>query len=313
MSGLTERVERDLAEMAGLVSPSTTDAWAAIQRRIDDPDVLDETEIIMLNPDSMPPADRRSTWLRVAAAATAALFVIGGVILLTGGDDEVDVAGQAAQTEASPLPFAGSDLLAGRYSTTVLGPEITVDIPLDGRLWTARPNHLVVDTSVGDQPEVDVRGLSMTRIAGWNTEEERTDPLFQGPGSIDALDLDAWLEDPGLEHGEVTDVEVGGLSARMVDVTVIDTEPSTDFRCPEGETCSWPASRSGRVSGGRYELDPTLWTGQISRIWLVTMDDFDPLMIRVYAGQGDEAWIDDVTATTIAAMTIDGAAPPPGN
>ena len=61
MSRLTDRLERDLGQIADRATPSTN-AWETIRRRIDDQADEPEMEIIMLSPNQNEPA-RTRRWL----------------------------------------------------------------------------------------------------------------------------------------------------------------------------------------------------------------------------------------------------------
>ena len=80
MTRFTERVERDLGQIADRATPSST-AWEAIRHRIDEQDTSEPTmEVIMLDPNRTHPPARSRTWMAVAAAI-AALALIGGLIV----------------------------------------------------------------------------------------------------------------------------------------------------------------------------------------------------------------------------------------
>jgi hypothetical protein len=87
MTRFTERVERDLGQIADRATPSST-AWGAIQQRIDEQDINELTlEVIMLSPERNESPTTSHRWMRVAAAA-AALVLVGGLIFATTRADE---------------------------------------------------------------------------------------------------------------------------------------------------------------------------------------------------------------------------------
>jgi hypothetical protein len=106
MKRFTERVERDLGQIADRATPSST-AWAAIQHRIDKQDTTNEStmEVIMLSPNRNEPRNQSRTWMLIAASV-AALALIGGLIVATNRDDNVP-ANQPAVTVPGTLGVDG--------------------------------------------------------------------------------------------------------------------------------------------------------------------------------------------------------------
>jgi hypothetical protein len=89
MKRFTERVERDLGQIADRATPSST-AWEAIQQRIDEQDTTNSEstmEVIMLSPDRNEPRNRSRTWMAVAASV-AALALVGGLIVAANRDSD---------------------------------------------------------------------------------------------------------------------------------------------------------------------------------------------------------------------------------
>jgi hypothetical protein len=88
MSGLTDRLERDLREIAAGADPSPS-AWESILGRLD---AGTDSEVALL-PAPTPGASKRAVWPAVAAAA---LLVIAGsiaVLVTTGDDRSISAAG----------------------------------------------------------------------------------------------------------------------------------------------------------------------------------------------------------------------------
>jgi streptogramin lyase len=105
MTRFTDRVERDLGQIADRASPSST-AWEAIQHRIDEQDTTESTmEVIMLSPDRNQPSTRSRSWI-YAAAAAAVVALVGGLIVFGNLADEDQLpADQPPQTiPAEPEP-----------------------------------------------------------------------------------------------------------------------------------------------------------------------------------------------------------------
>lgn len=95
MSRLTDRLERDLRELAAGAQPSPS-AWESIAARLDD-DLEPEVELVLA---PTPARSRRPVWL----AAAAALVVIAGsvAVLSMAGDDEPFSAADLTTTFVSP-------------------------------------------------------------------------------------------------------------------------------------------------------------------------------------------------------------------
>lgn len=95
MSRLTDRLERDLREVAAGAHPSPS-AWESIAARLDD-HVGPEVEIVLA---SAPDRPKRPVWLAVAAAL---LVVTGSIVILTRpGDDRSISTADLTKTFVSP-------------------------------------------------------------------------------------------------------------------------------------------------------------------------------------------------------------------
>jgi hypothetical protein len=87
MSRFSERLERDLTQIADRASPSST-AWDTIRQRISAPEPATEMEVIMLSPERSNPARHRRTWLLAGAAALVTVLVIGLAVVPRSDDEE---------------------------------------------------------------------------------------------------------------------------------------------------------------------------------------------------------------------------------
>lgn len=108
MTRFTDRVTRDLHQIADRSTPSST-AWDSIRTRIDEQaDQPSTMEVIVLSPDRNDSPKRG--WM-LAAAAVAGLVLVGGLVLATTGsdDDSVPADTPVATVPAEPAPDAEVD------------------------------------------------------------------------------------------------------------------------------------------------------------------------------------------------------------
>jgi hypothetical protein len=107
MTRFTDRVTRDLHQIADRSTPSST-AWDSIRTRIDEQtDQPPTMEVIMLSPDRN---DRPKRGWMLAAAAVAGLALVGGLVFATTrSDDTVPADTPVATLPAEPAPDAEVD------------------------------------------------------------------------------------------------------------------------------------------------------------------------------------------------------------
>lgn len=108
MTRFTDRVTRDLHQIADRSTPSST-AWDSIRTRIDEQtDQPPTMEVIMLSPDRNDQPKRG--WM-LAAAAVAGLALVGGLVFATtrSDDDTVPADTPTATLPAEPAPDAEVD------------------------------------------------------------------------------------------------------------------------------------------------------------------------------------------------------------
>lgn len=273
-------------------------------------------------------------WLLVAAAAAVVVLVlIGGLIATSGGSDDAPVPvdepeptapivddeaegieDEDSAVDAESLPFPGVAMAAGRYETEQLGVPATFEVPEDTNLWVMTPNRIVLwdPDQYSDPVPVEPRRLTLNRISSWSNPDEAVDQLFVGPGSIDPYDIAGWIEANDLVATDLTTTEVAGRPATVVDVQLEDVPANQDFFCLAAQSCRWAASISGERVGSRVDAEPWLSSGQVNRLWLITIEGEDPMLIHAAAGSGDEAWLDLVEQTTIATLELGPDAPPLG-
>lgn len=155
MTRFSDRVERDLSQIADQTSPSSTTAWESIRQRIDEPADESTMEVIMLTPNDNPNPRSRTRWL--VAASVAVIALVGGLIVVgnrdtaenlpadrpvpsTPTDDpvavdgEVDVeSGGEQPTDAAPVVVADPDLeptVDATPAPTILSTETLPPVPL---------------------------------------------------------------------------------------------------------------------------------------------------------------------------------------
>jgi hypothetical protein len=123
MSRLTDRLERDLGEIAARAHPSPS-AWESIVARLGE----DEAPEVALLPAPSPGRSRRRTWITAAAAAAAVFVVIAGAIavLTRVGDDH-----STAPTDQSPTTTFESP----RHGYSVDYPDGEVSVTPATGLW----------------------------------------------------------------------------------------------------------------------------------------------------------------------------------
>lgn len=101
MKRFTDRVARDLGQIADRATPSPT-AWEEIRRRIDEQTDEPTMEVIMLDPDKHPSRNRPRPWLMVTAAAAAVLIIVGIVVAASGGDDNPEDPNRVTAVDPGP-------------------------------------------------------------------------------------------------------------------------------------------------------------------------------------------------------------------
>jgi hypothetical protein len=131
---------------------------------------------------------------------------------------------EATPTEATPLPQQPGSLAAGRYTTTILEPRLSFDVP-DG-LSLPIPEFLdFVQLQKGSL--ADGASLAITRLdlqVGVVDPEARLDSPVIRAGVLQPLpdDLLAWeASNPRFEAGEIEDVTVAGEPGRAIEFDVL--------------------------------------------------------------------------------------------
>ena len=307
----------------------------------DEQDAESTLEVIMLASDRNEARPRTRTWMMVAAAI-AALALIGGLIVAGTRVDEdpvpadepeatvpaVEPESDADAASAEPLPFAGTDVEPGRYSSPGLGVPFTLTVDDEWSISETRASFVALRSPAGEGAidVATVRWIFLTRLGGWNTRAEAIDPSFRTTGSIEPDDIDRWLDQNDVVVLDRRDTVVDGRAAIVVDVQVDDAgtgapldfprDPFNQFNdtCgPATEPCFWYRSIPAQSDHGRGPRpDPVMHTGQTRRMWLIPIEGLEPILIEAVVPLGDERWLDDFETATIASLDLGDDAPPLG-
>lgn len=85
MTRFTDRVARDLSQIADQASPSSPTAWESIRQRVADQADASTMEVIMLTPNDNDPTNRsRIVWL--VAASVVVIALVGGLVAVANRD-----------------------------------------------------------------------------------------------------------------------------------------------------------------------------------------------------------------------------------
>jgi hypothetical protein len=169
MTRFTDRVSRDLHQIADRATPSST-AWDSIRTRIEEQADQPTMEVIMLSPDRNDPPKRG--WMLAAAAGT--VILIGGLVFaVTRSDDDTAPADTPPPTlPAEPNPEIDAADPETADPDTAVAPELETDTP-------SEPG---TDTPSEPEPRTGPVTVSVT---GSFTDAQPL--LTPGPGPVQAL------------------------------------------------------------------------------------------------------------------------------
>jgi hypothetical protein len=141
-----------------------------------------------------------------------------------------------APAQVRPLPeYADTVLTPGRYETRVFHPGLTFDLPKDTSWRLLGPGqsarHVGIEKLAGEGTEVNTLGFHRLDVVA--------DPRRGARTRADAVkapaDFIAWLpHHPHLDAGKPQDVEIGGVTGRMIDVTPTSAPKRMPDDCVEG-------------------------------------------------------------------------------
>lgn len=301
------------------------------------PVLSDDLEPMAVGDASAPGPDRRRRrpWLLLVNAALVIGALVAAIVVVSRPDTAPtsdttpppESTLPAVEPEpALPLPFVGSTVQPGRHSTPLLGVPVTLTLDDEWSVTEAQASSIALHSPAEDQ-DIDVttaRWIFLARLGGWNTPAQAIDPSFRTTGSIEPDDIDRWLDQNDVVVLDRRNTEVDGRAAIVIDLQVDATGTSAplDFArdpfslyndtCdPTTEPCFWYRSIPSDSDHGRGPRpDPVLHAGQTRRMWLMPIGGLEPILIEAVVPVGDERWLDDFEATTIASLDLGDDAPP---
>jgi hypothetical protein len=214
MSELTDRLDRDLREIAARAHPSAS-AWDSIVARLtDDP----APEVAPLSPTVRRRSTRRA-WL--AGAVAAALLLVGGAVaVLAGGGDDDTISTVDSDTTAEP---------------SLAPPPTAIDFPNPDTTYVSATNGFSVDyydrgegaLTRADEPWDPSAGQMVDdRFApGVDAVETGFAAVFMGssvalPDDVQGAEVDAWVDQhvsrgcPGPRADQAV-IHIGGMWGRI--------------------------------------------------------------------------------------------------
>lgn len=327
MTKFNERLENDLGQIADQATPSPT-AWAAIQNRIAEPEPNEARDIIMLTDErEQVSAGRTPKWLPIAAAAAVAI-IVAGVFALSRGDGEDllvtddppaevtvdgDVEEDSAPDTSEPPVEEAKPLIVGLPVTGLMEADqlgITMTFETDEMLAT----DFVEPGSFALFPFSEVGRFGASRVGGWYDAEQSIDDTHLGEGSIDANDVEAWIENNQHIAQRLPDTAISGRTARVYDITLDENMegsiPVVRSRMPswfdDSDRCVLVNSVSTEFPDPQtttYTEQKAICSDQRRRLWFIEVDGFDPIAIWAEAFD-DSGYIDEFEATILPTIEI---------
>lgn len=296
---------------------ATSEMWERIEHRL----AADPSPPELLEPPAG--SERRPAWSRTAlAGATAALVAISAVVATNTGDRADDPAAAPPETgvPAPPvvhdLPYAGTELVPGRYRSDVLGRSLAFDLPpaLVGRWELARASERSIWLATDD---VGSEFIGVARVGSWYSEDEGTQPGITGQGSIPAGDIaTAFSAGDLVIIADPRPVAVAGrpattatfmLAPAMGDPTICSELRRDTLRTPNTSgMCRWlfaPTQTLERRAKPRH----TVGSDFRLHIWVIDLDGGEPVAILGSTHLiDDQSWAQLVLEPFVASLTIDG-------
>ena len=168
------------------------------------------------------------------------------------------------------------------------------------------PGRLWINSNGSDEEFV-----AMGRLGSWYDATEARTEGTTGLGSIPPDDIDGWIAQNGIIVVDSADVEVGDRPAKYRRFRLDTTPGATADFCGAGAPCLWASTGSPDVVGGTAN---PLQVGEdrAQSIWLVDMDEYEPVYIFAAARLGDdgnEQWITDVVQPIVDSIAFGDPAP----
>jgi len=316
MTRFTDRVTRDLHQIADRSTPSST-AWESIRTRIDEPADQPTMEVIMLSPDRNDQPKRG--WM-LAAAAVAALGLVGGLVLFAANsdDDTVPADTPTATLPAEPAPDAEVDPDAEAVVVPAPDPTTAAEVapepaPVPEPV-TVTVTGTFADSGIGTATTPSASGLvGDASIQGVTTYEGQitgsspwvSEAWFLPDGSQKGTGeflFTGTIE--GLGSGTLSYIDVWQVVDGVWSEAVTITGGTDDFEGAWGTGVSTPDDPSSSDSG------TTVWTitvppeGSLVSVTATgtTVDE------NVVTEPGDGPGAIDYTGTTVMAGDIEGPA-----
>jgi len=313
MTRFTERVTRDLGQIADRATPSPT-AWDSIQHRIAEQTDPSTMEVIMLSPDRNDSPKRG--WMLAAAAGV--IVLIGGLVFATTRSDDDTVPADTPQAtlpvepapdaETEPAPDAEADPDPDAIvepSPEPTGATETVPPPEP----VAEPVSVTVTGSISDETDV-VEGDQMVTLSGTRTYEGE----LVGSGPFTG---EEWQLPDGSRIGFGNFDFTGSVEGLGTGTMTLAFEWRID-------DAGWTSTAT--ITGGTDDLEGASGTGISGELgtytWDITVPPTGSLVEVTATGSGtdvdfvtepaDVDWRVGYSATTEMSGDIEGAAPHTG-
>ncbi len=291
MSQLTDRLERDLREIAAGAHPSPS-AWESISSRLGDDAEAEGKIVLAPNPNT----SRRPIW--IAAAAAVVLIAAGSVAVLDarrGGDDSLSSADISAATNPSLAPpSTESDVVATIPPTTAPFVGIWESTDTDGSSQT-----MDIVSAGGDEFEVVVRDEAATAACAGAPS------TITGTGRL-ASDERLVIAQPELTCDDGTTPAPGPPPQADLANSTLELDTATDEIVDSfGVVWRRPGSNDDPIAPSPVTV-PALASATSGGMWpQSTVEEVRAAQERADAGDPDYTWQVDPQLTLYEEMTIE--------
>ena len=220
MNELTDRLERDLREIAAAAHPSPS-AWASIASRLGD-DGASELELVLESAPT-PARSRRIVWLTAAAATIVVIIGLVAVFATRAGDDVVPATAPDTATSPSNAP-----------TTAVPFPDLTTTFISPRNGFSVR----YLDRAEGTiTPATQLWGFSEQPDDGFDVVETGLAAVFKGTSMeewpvarFSDDEIDGWIDEHG-SHDELTNRGACGVPRSQQAEVTIDGQSGRISEC----------------------------------------------------------------------------------